>query len=77
MDEYATPLGNITLDRTTIDELYATGAFEWMQKSVDEEEHSIEMQLPYIYKMMQGYVITYLNLSHVSLKGKRSLSCQC
>jgi len=54
MDEYETPLGNIKLDRQVIDELYATGSFEWMSKSVDEEEHSIEMQLPYIAKMMKG-----------------------
>jgi predicted class III extradiol MEMO1 family dioxygenase len=38
-----------------ISELYASGSFEWMKKSVDEEEHSIEMQLPYIEKMMSGY----------------------
>jgi AmmeMemoRadiSam system protein B len=54
MDEYETPIGNIPLDRGTINELYATGAFGWMQRSVDEDEHSIEMQLPYVAKMMQG-----------------------
>ena len=37
-----------------ISELYSTGAFDWMKKSVDEDEHSIEMQLPYIVKMMEG-----------------------
>jgi len=58
MEEYATPFGNMSLDRTIISELYATGSFEWMQKSVDEDEHSIEMQLPYIYKMMDGTSFT-------------------
>ncbi len=37
-----------------IQELYATGKFTWMTKKVDEAEHSIEMQLPYIYQVMQG-----------------------
>lgn len=27
-----------------------------MKQKVDEEEHSIEMQLPYIMKMMEGYI---------------------
>jgi len=54
MDEYETPLGNITLDRAVINELHSTGSFDWMERSVDEDEHSIEMQLPYIVKMMKG-----------------------
>lgn len=64
MTEYETPIGNITLDTEStffknndilvLKELHSTGEFEWMKKSVDEAEHSIEMQLPYIEKMMQG-----------------------
>lgn len=34
-------------------ELEATGHFEFMSMTVDEEEHSIEMQLPYIAKVME------------------------
>jgi len=34
-------------------ELEATGKFERMIMKVDEDEHSIEMQLPYIAKVMQ------------------------
>ena len=33
--------------------LHATGRFEWMTDEVDTEEHSIEMHLPYIYKVMK------------------------
>ena len=29
-----------------------------MSLSVDEAEHSIEMQLPYVYKMMSGYLLS-------------------
>jgi len=54
MDEYETPLGNIPLDLEVIKELESTGEFDKMKKSVDEAEHSIEMQLPYIAKMMSG-----------------------
>lgn len=36
-------------------ELKSTGLFEEMSLSVDEEEHSIEMQLPYIAKVMEAF----------------------
>lgn len=35
------------------EELESTGKFERMSMKVDEDEHSIEMQLPYIAKVMQ------------------------
>lgn len=37
-------------------ELEETGHFECMDLNTDEEEHSIEMQLPFIAKVMEGYV---------------------
>jgi len=37
-------------------ELYGTGLFEEMSISTDEDEHSIEMHLPYIAKVMERYV---------------------
>jgi len=52
---YATPLGNLTVDRETTAELYKSGQFEWMSQPVDEDEHSLEMHLPYIYKMLSKY----------------------
>lgn len=36
---------------TVINSLYETGHFEWMSKTVDEDEHSIEMQLPFTAKI--------------------------
>ncbi|KAK5109098.1 hypothetical protein LTR62_007555 [Meristemomyces frigidus] len=50
--QYATPLGNLKVDHATTEELAQSGHFEWMSQSVDEEEHSLEMHLPYIYKML-------------------------
>ena len=37
------------------EELMATGNFEVMSIDADEEEHSIEMHLPYIARLMQGH----------------------
>lgn len=42
-------------------ELEETGHFECMDLNTDEEEHSIEMQLPFIAKVMEGYVYRYVN----------------
>ena len=50
--QYATPLGNLTVDRSTVAALADTGQFEWMEQGVDEDEHSLEMHLPYIYKIL-------------------------
>ncbi|GAA5871359.1 hypothetical protein JCM16303_000730 [Sporobolomyces ruberrimus] len=51
---YSTPIGDLALDRDTISELHKTGKFEWMDRATDEEEHSIEMHLPYIRKVFEG-----------------------
>lgn len=40
--------------REVINELYATGKFEWMDINIDEAEHSMEMHLPYIAKVFKG-----------------------
>ncbi|KAK9468473.1 MEMO1 family [Lipomyces arxii] len=50
--EYETPLGNIPIDVETIGELLDTGKFQRMSRTVDENEHSLEMHLPYIYKIL-------------------------
>jgi len=50
---YQTPLGDLTIDREITNELLETGKFEVMSLSDDENEHSIEMQLPYIAKVME------------------------
>jgi len=50
---YATPLGNLAVDRETLLEIEGCGEkFGWMHAETDEGEHSIEMHLPYIYKML-------------------------
>ncbi|KAJ3041079.1 hypothetical protein HDV00_009979 [Rhizophlyctis rosea] len=52
-DEYETPIGNLKLDVDVIAELAATGEFQSMDLETDEAEHSIEMHLPYVYKVME------------------------
>ncbi|KAJ7786371.1 MEMO1 family [Mycena metata] len=52
--KYATPLGDLPLDLETIQELRATGNFEDLSLRADEDEHSLEMHLPYIRKVFEG-----------------------
>jgi len=52
---YETPIGDLTLDLDVMAELMSTGHFGTMEKDVDEDEHSIEMQLPYLAKVFEGH----------------------
>ena len=54
---YDTPLGSLQVDQNINAALRKEGtytSFNTMSKSQDEEEHSIEMHLPYIAKIMEG-----------------------
>jgi len=54
---YETPVGDLTLDLEVMAELMATGHFGTMEKDVDEDEHSIEMQLPYLAKIFERHEV--------------------
>jgi AmmeMemoRadiSam system protein B len=60
-DTYGTPLGNLTIDTALVKQIQQRWGLETMSRSVDEEEHSLEMHLPYIYKMLSLYAHTCLN----------------
>lgn len=49
---YETPIGDLTIDQETVNELHRTGKFDRMSLRTDEDEHSLEMHLPYIYKVL-------------------------
>jgi AmmeMemoRadiSam system protein B len=55
---YETPLGNIELDQQILGELRSTSAFAEFSVRQDEEEHSIEMQLPFVKYMMGDQAFT-------------------
>jgi len=56
--EYETPLGALPLDLDTIRELRESGKCGDMDLQTDEDEHSIEMHLPYVRKIFEGLDIT-------------------
>ncbi len=52
---YKTPLYDLKVDTQINAELDATKEFQWMDLQTDEDEHSIEMHLPYIAKVMEDF----------------------
>ncbi|KAJ9076807.1 hypothetical protein DSO57_1022755 [Entomophthora muscae] len=55
-DYYSTPLGDLKINHSVNSELQTLGVFSTMAESVDEDEHSIEMQLPYLARVFEGYL---------------------
>ncbi|XP_071523570.1 protein MEMO1 [Panulirus ornatus] len=55
LPKYRTPLYDLIVDQQVYSELYQTGHFETMSVSADEDEHSIEMHLPYVAKVMEDF----------------------
>ncbi|KAF1937330.1 UPF0103-domain-containing protein [Clathrospora elynae] len=51
-DKYRTPCGDLTVDTTLVQSIQQEWGLETMSMSTDEDEHSLEMHLPYIYKML-------------------------
>ncbi|XP_036812337.1 protein MEMO1 isoform X2 [Oncorhynchus mykiss] len=52
---YKTPLYDLRIDQEVYADLWKTGMFERMSLQTDEEEHSIEMHLPYTAKAMESH----------------------
>ncbi|CAJ0591889.1 unnamed protein product [Cylicocyclus nassatus] len=52
--KYRTPIGDLHIDLEVNDELRATRQFDLMDRSDEEAEHSIEMQMPFIAKIMES-----------------------
>jgi len=52
--QYATPLGALPLDNEIISKLRCSGHFDELSVEDDENEHSLEMQLPFLRHITKG-----------------------
>jgi AmmeMemoRadiSam system protein B len=52
-DKYATPFGDLVVDKATTSELRQTGRFSDMPPRKDVDEHSLEMHIPYLWKRLE------------------------
>lgn len=50
--QYATPFGPLSIDVNIVEALHSTSRFTKMSRQIDEDEHSLELHLPYIYKLL-------------------------
>lgn len=55
-DEWETPLGNLKIDKEVVNKLVSIDGelFQKIDKKYEENEHSLEMHIPYIRKMFEG-----------------------
>lgn len=51
---YATPVGDLPVDRATVDALAASGLFEPLDAATDEAEHSLELHAPWLAHAFAG-----------------------
>jgi len=61
-NQYSTPFGNIQVDQIEVEKLSEKDNFILLTKQVEEDEHSLEMHLPYIKKLFQNKVYNALYL---------------
>ncbi|KAL1892912.1 hypothetical protein Sste5346_006805 [Sporothrix stenoceras] len=55
-DKFATPFGDFQVDAAVLAELRSTGKFNDIPRHNDVREHSLEMHLPYIWKVLERTV---------------------
>ncbi|KAK3989696.1 MEMO1 family [Cladorrhinum sp. PSN332] len=51
--KYATPFGDLVVDKATTNELRQTGKFSDMPPRRDVDEHSLEMHIPFLWKRLE------------------------
>uniref|UniRef100_A0A672QJ93 Protein MEMO1 n=1 Tax=Sinocyclocheilus grahami TaxID=75366 RepID=A0A672QJ93_SINGR len=66
---YRTPLYDLRIDQKVYADLWKTGMFERMSLQTDEDEHSIEMHLPYTAKAMESQGEIYRSIEHLDKMG--------
>lgn len=66
--EYQTPIGDISVDLETVRALSETSKFYQLDKDAEEDEHSLEMHLPYIRKAFEGKEIKLVPIMVGNLK---------
>jgi AmmeMemoRadiSam system protein B len=52
LSAYGTPLGDLPLDLPTLEELRRSGMFSELPRALDEAEHSLELQLPFLAQLL-------------------------
>ncbi|XP_064402719.1 protein MEMO1-like [Halichondria panicea] len=74
LTHYHTPLYDLEIDQHIYSELRGSGEFEVMSQDMDEAEHSIEMHLPYVAKVMESrrdkFTVVPILVGSLKVKGE-------
>ncbi len=62
---YATPLGNVPIDRKFCDQLLAHPLFN-SNPGIDDGEHSLELQLPFLQRVLKEFTLVPLLIGRMS-----------
>lgn len=57
VDTYQTPLGKVSVNKELAEELIKAGSFIYYDSTAHAQEHSIEVQLPFLQAVLQGFKI--------------------
>ncbi|KAK8797188.1 hypothetical protein WA158_004398 [Blastocystis sp. Blastoise] len=77
MNYYSTPFGNVPVANDINLSLYETGHFDYIDTYEEENEHSIEMEIPFIkYFIKEGYQIIPIYVGQV-LDNYHYIYAQC
>lgn len=75
----ASPVGNVAVDVDAVAKLMKTGLFSWFDPKQDEEEHSVEMHLPFIVRSASLHkhaipTVVPIIVGHVTAKQHRLMA---
>lgn len=66
--EWQTPLGNVPVDTEFQDLISARVAFVKIDERPHREEHSIEVQLPFLQRQLEAFTFVPISLSHLDIQ---------
>lgn len=64
-DVFATPAGDVPVDRTALEEVASLPQVQWLA-AAHENEHSLEVELPFLQQVLEGFAIVPLVLGEVA-----------
>jgi AmmeMemoRadiSam system protein B len=65
-DQWNTPLGNVVVDNEISDHLESQVKFLRREKAAHAEEHSIEIELPFLQRVLDEFTFVPISLSYLS-----------
>ena len=72
--DWETPLGTVPIDKELADALYKENKSFWFTQDAHLTEHSLEVQVPFLQKVLKNFKIVPILMSRPSMKDSRFLA---